>query len=208
MRPSQVPNLLSHPPSRRVLPLQTPEQCNKGGFSSQCHLSHLARSVNLSEFVTNSPTNIDLPMNHLPKGSLGPKRIAQPPASVPNTPANIFSSAYVPSRLGHFCSSQLVPPSPGINNISSDRPYSLSTKFVKNFSSHPTPSHSRSDQEPDFKVTPSISGNYDDKAQKQEHFTVFSFFFFYIQYITFSLLTIVKMSFLSFVNWPLAAKLC
>ncbi|XP_017286651.1 SMC5-SMC6 complex localization factor protein 2 isoform X2 [Kryptolebias marmoratus] len=191
MKPSQVPILLSHPPPRRVLPLQTPEQC-KDGFSSHWHLPYPTGPANSSVFVLNSPANTDPPVSHFPKASLGPKHLAQPPGPVPSSPANICTSAYtplprpkersgpqqgtVPSGPGHFCSSQLAPASL-CNNISSDRPSfpsvfnSPSTESAKSFSNHTTPSHSRSDQETEFKVTPSVSGSNNDKAQRQEHFT-------------------------------------
>lgn len=198
MKPSQVSNLLSHTPPRRVLPLQTPEQGNKDGFSPQWHHPHPAGPVNSPEFVLNSPNNIDSPVNHLPKGNLAPKHLAQPPGSFPSSPANACTTAYtplstprersgpqqgtVPAKPGHFCSSLPLQASPCDNIISFDRPsfssvsVSPSTESVKNFSNHSTPSHSRSNQETELKVTHSISGNKNDKVESFFLFYFFSLF--------------------------------
>ncbi|KAM6915945.1 SMC5-SMC6 complex localization factor protein 2 [Xenentodon cancila] len=51
MKPSQVPNWLSNHPSRRALPLQTPEQCNKDRFVSNSHSPCPARPMYSSGLV-------------------------------------------------------------------------------------------------------------------------------------------------------------
>ncbi|XP_013879701.1 SMC5-SMC6 complex localization factor protein 2 isoform X2 [Austrofundulus limnaeus] len=188
MKPSQVPNLLSQNPPRRVLPLQTPEQCNKDGFRPHWNLPRPVQLVNSLEFVLTSPTNIHSPVNHLPKASLAPKHLAQPPGLFPSSPANTCTTAYtppstprersgpqqgtVPAKPGYFCSSHLGQASPCGNIISSDRPsfssvsVSPATESVKNFSNHSTPAHYRSDQETESLVTYSISGNKNEKYEQ------------------------------------------
>uniref|UniRef100_A0A1A7XES9 Family with sequence similarity 178, member A n=1 Tax=Iconisemion striatum TaxID=60296 RepID=A0A1A7XES9_9TELE len=186
MKPSQVPNMLSRTPPRRVLPLQTPEQHVKYKFNSQWNLLHSAGPVRSPGFLPNSPTSSQLLLNPKDRGG-PPKHFAQPPGYVPSSPVNTGASVHMPqprerlgpqqstgqSGPGHFCSSQLVPPCPTSSNISSDRPSfpnvlnSPSLQSAVNFNSH-TLSCSRSDRETESKVTSSISGRNNEKSHQSE----------------------------------------
>lgn len=190
MKPSQVPNWLSHHPPRRVLPLQTPEQCNKDRSVSNSHPPHLAGSVH-SELVPVYSPYIGSPLNHLPKDRLGPpKYYARPPGPPQSSPANFGNSPYQPfhatwqrfdaqqhtvqSGPGHFSSPQLVPVGQISNDTSSNRPlcpslfHTTSSHFVKNLNHHSSLCHTKKDQETESKVHPSRSGINSETSQRKE----------------------------------------
>ncbi|KAF7219994.1 SMC5-SMC6 complex localization factor protein 2-like, partial [Nothobranchius furzeri] len=185
MKPSQVPNMLSPPPLRRVLPFETPEQHAKDKFNSEWNRHHPA-GPERSRFLPNSPTSSRLLLN--PKDRVGPpKHFAQPPGRVPSSPGNTGTSVQMSqprerqgpqrhigqSEPGHFCSSPLVPLSPSSNNISSDRPSfpiflnSPSAQSVAHFKSHTLPCSS-SDRETESKVTSIVSGSNSEKSHQYE----------------------------------------
>uniref|UniRef100_A0A1A8QPY9 Family with sequence similarity 178, member A n=1 Tax=Nothobranchius rachovii TaxID=451742 RepID=A0A1A8QPY9_9TELE len=185
MKPSQVPNMLSPPPLRRVLPFETPEQHVKDKFNSEWNRHHPA-GPERSRFLPNSPTSSQSLLN--PKDRVGPpKHFAQPPGRVPSSPVNTGTSVRMSqprerqgpqrhigqSEPGHFCSSPLVPPCPSSNNISSDRPSfsiflnSPSAPSVADFKSHTLPCSS-SDGETESKVTSIVSGSNSEKSHQYE----------------------------------------
>ncbi|XP_067376154.1 SMC5-SMC6 complex localization factor protein 2 isoform X4 [Channa argus] len=61
MKPSQVPNLLSHPPPRRVLPLESPELCYSNRLAQSWHHSSNPGAIHPSVFVPSNPTSSGMP---------------------------------------------------------------------------------------------------------------------------------------------------
>ncbi|XP_053292510.1 SMC5-SMC6 complex localization factor protein 2 [Pleuronectes platessa] len=92
MKPSHMPNQLSHPPPKRVLPLQSPELYQRDRLGPRQPSSHHLGPIHASD----SPANVVNPTirpHHTPRDRLGsPQHSAQPP--------------------GPFCSSHIVPVSP------------------------------------------------------------------------------------------------
>ncbi|KAK2824302.1 hypothetical protein Q5P01_021477 [Channa striata] len=82
MRPSQVPNRLSHPPPRRVLPLESPELCHRDRLGQSWRPSHNPGAIHPSVFVPSTPASSGTPVSrsyHIPRDRPGlPQHCAQP----------------------------------------------------------------------------------------------------------------------------------
>ncbi|XP_035462444.2 SMC5-SMC6 complex localization factor protein 2 isoform X1 [Scophthalmus maximus] len=102
MKPSQIPNQLSHPPPRRVLPLQSPELYHRDRLGPRRFSPHALGPVHSS----GRPTYVGTPANrphHMPWDRLGwSQHSAPPPRS--------------------FCSSHPVPVSPFDSKASAKMP--------------------------------------------------------------------------------------
>ncbi|KAM4591627.1 SMC5-SMC6 complex localization factor protein 2 isoform 2-T2 [Odontesthes bonariensis] len=191
MKPSQVTNRLSHPPPRRVLPLQTPEQCNKDRYGPQLNPTCSVGPMLSSGFAPNSAAIIASPVNSLPNHRMGPTMLfVQPPGFTSSSPTNTGDLGYGPQpttreRWGplqhtvqsgptHFSSSRLVPVSPTNNNTSTDKlPHTpvfhdRSSKFVKDLYNHSPSHHAWRDKGTESKVTSSNSGSSNETSQRQE----------------------------------------
>lgn len=92
MKPSQVPNWHFQPPSRRSLPLQSPELCHRDRQGSPCPLSHTLGQLQSSGFVLSSQTNID-GSHHIPSDRPGHLQHSAQPQFVPVIPTKIDTSA-------------------------------------------------------------------------------------------------------------------
>ncbi|XP_008277984.1 SMC5-SMC6 complex localization factor protein 2 [Stegastes partitus] len=66
MKPSQVPNRISHPPPRRVLPLQTPEMCYKDRPGPRWHPPHPPGPIYSTVLVPGSTANFGNSVNSPP----------------------------------------------------------------------------------------------------------------------------------------------
>ncbi|GLD65051.1 SMC5-SMC6 complex localization factor protein 2-like isoform X3, partial [Lates japonicus] len=112
MKPSQVHNRLSHPPPRRVLPLQSPELCHRDRLGPPQHPSHPMGPIHSPEYILCSPANVGTPSNRsyqMPRDRLGlPQYSTQP--------SGPFSSHLVPvSKSGVDTSvNRLQPLPPGV----------------------------------------------------------------------------------------------
>ncbi|XP_016534208.1 SMC5-SMC6 complex localization factor protein 2 isoform X1 [Poecilia formosa] len=181
IRPSQVPNLLSHPAPRRVLPLQTPEECNMNKLSPKWHPAGMIYPAAL---ISSSSTNIVSPVNSLLKDRLGPLKPFPPPhGHVLSSPVNVTTSArenlgpqHTMIRLdsGYFTSPQVVSASQTKTHISAERTFiptifnSPSPQSGKNIS-NPLPSClSRRDQGTESKIPFSNSGKNKDVSQRED----------------------------------------
>ncbi|XP_040906375.1 SMC5-SMC6 complex localization factor protein 2 isoform X3 [Toxotes jaculatrix] len=160
MKPSQVPNRLSHPPPRRALPLQNPELCHRDRFDPSWAPPHSLGPIHLSECILGSPTNIGTPTNrpyHTSRDRPGPpQHSAQPPKP-------LSSSHLVPVSQSDIDISTRTPqPSPpGIF-------HHASPKFMKDLSNHTPSFHIKRDPVTEPKVTLSCSGSKNATAKSQE----------------------------------------
>ncbi|KAM9727413.1 SMC5-SMC6 complex localization factor protein 2 [Menidia menidia] len=171
MKPSQVPNLLSHPPPRRALPLLTPEQTNKDRDSPQLHPTH-------SGCAPNNSAIYDSLVNSLVKDRVGPNKHFVQLAF--GSPTNSGQAGYSPQattkeRPGptHFSSSHILQASQTNNYTSKDRPadsfifHKTSSQLMKNLNH--TPSHNfLRDQGTESKVMPYNSGCSNATSERPE----------------------------------------
>lgn len=168
MKPSQVPNRLSHPPPRRmgIFPVQSPELCHTDRLGPPRPYPHPVGPIHSSGFVPNGPLNFGTravrPLS-MPRDRLDP---AQPPGSncspqlIPVSQTNIGASYNKP------------PPSPS-RMFHHAPPHSR-----KDLSNHSLPSHIRRDQVTESTVTLSNSGRKNATVQQQDLTKVlFSSFF-------------------------------
>ncbi|XP_039995625.1 SMC5-SMC6 complex localization factor protein 2 [Xiphias gladius] len=154
MKPSQ-PNRLSHPPARRVLPLEGPELCHKERLGPPQHSPHPLGPIHSAEFIRGIKTSVGTPTNspcHTTNDRLGPpQHSAQPP--------------------GPFCSSNLVPVCHPDIDTSANRPqpspsiifHPASPQFMKDLSNHTPSFQLMRDQVTEPKVT-----SYSVAAKSQE----------------------------------------
>lgn len=152
MKPSQVPNRLSHPPTRRMLPLQSPELCHRDRLGPPQPPLHPVELIHSSGFAPRSPVNFGSRMNRpllTPRGRLGPSGPISSSRFIPVSPTNIGASynRSQPShpRLFHHASPQ----------------------SRKGLSNQPIPSHIRRDQVTESMVTLSNSGRKNATVQQQ-----------------------------------------
>lgn len=153
MKPSQLPNRLSHPPARRMLPLQSPERFHRDRLSPTWHPPHPPGPNYSSGFVPSSSSAgnryYPTPMDRL--GPLQHQHHQSP---------------------GSFCSSRLAPVSPTQSCTTAQQPYGAfhpaSPQFMKDFSNHARSSHIRRDQGSESKVALSYSGSKNVTSQRQE----------------------------------------
>ncbi|XP_049927555.1 SMC5-SMC6 complex localization factor protein 2 isoform X1 [Epinephelus moara] len=157
VKPSQVPNWLSHPPSRRMLPFQSPEPCYRDRLGPPWHPPYPPGPVHSSGFVPSSPTNIGASVNRfqtMPRGRLGPQPHQQRQPS------------------GSFCPSGYAPVTPTSSSTTANRPpgifYPAPPQFMKDLSNHSPSSHIRRDQGTESKDSWSYSGNKNVTAQRQD----------------------------------------
>ncbi|XP_044228722.1 SMC5-SMC6 complex localization factor protein 2 isoform X4 [Thunnus albacares] len=158
MKPSQVPNRLSHPPPRRmgIFPVQSPELCHTDRLGPPRPYPHPVGPIHSSGFVPNGPLNFGTravrPLS-MPRDRLDP---AQPPGSncspqlIPVSQTNIGASYNKP------------PPSPS-RMFHHAPPHSR-----KDLSNHSLPSHIRRDQVTESTVTLSNSGRKNATVQQQD----------------------------------------
>ncbi|XP_023261564.1 SMC5-SMC6 complex localization factor protein 2-like [Seriola lalandi dorsalis] len=160
MKPSQVPNRLSLPPPRRVLPLQSPELCHRDRLGPPRQPHHAVGPVRSTEFNVGSPTNVGIPTHrphHTPRDRLGP-------------------SQHSAQHSDSFCSSQLVPGSQSYIDTSVKRlqpsppgiSHHASPQFMKDLSNRTPSFHIRGHQVTEPMVTLSYSGSKDVTAKSQE----------------------------------------
>lgn len=149
MKPSQVPNRLSQPPPRRILPLQSPELCHRDRLGSPWLPSHTLGPFQSSGFVPSSPTSIGRP-HHTPRDRLGPPQHSAQPQFFPISPTKIDTSVnrsqHSPPWIFHHTSPQ----------------------SMKNLSNHSPSSHMRRDQVTESKVILSHSWSKTVTAKSQE----------------------------------------
>ncbi|KAM4729825.1 SMC5-SMC6 complex localization factor protein 2 isoform 1-T3 [Anableps anableps] len=180
IRPSQVPNLLSHPPPRRVLPLQTPE-CNMNKLSPNWHPARMKYPTAL---VPSSSTNIVSPVNSLIKDRPGP--LKHFPPSHGHALSSLFNDITIArenlgpqhnmmrSGPGYFSSSPVVSTSPTTTHTSTERSliptifHSPSTQSGKNLSNHPPSCLSSRDRETESMILSFNSGKNNDVSQRKE----------------------------------------
>ncbi|XP_026210940.1 SMC5-SMC6 complex localization factor protein 2 isoform X2 [Anabas testudineus] len=114
MKPSQVPNRLSQPPPRRILPMQSPELCPRDRLGSPWHPSHTLGPFQPSGIVPSSPTSIGRP-HPTPRDRQGPPQHSAQLQSVPVIPTKIDTSAnrpqHPPPHMFHHTSPQYHTPS-------------------------------------------------------------------------------------------------
>lgn len=150
MKPSQVPSKLSHPPPRRMLPLQSPELCHEDRLGPPLHPLYHLGPIHSSGFVPSSPVNIGSSANKLhptPRDRLGP------------APHSAHSPGSSRSRL--------VPVS-STNSALSSNLNSASPQLMKDLNNQFLPSHIRSDQVTESEVTLFYSGSKNLTAPRQE----------------------------------------
>ncbi|XP_041866720.1 SMC5-SMC6 complex localization factor protein 2 isoform X2 [Melanotaenia boesemani] len=192
MKPSQVPNLLSHPHPRRMLPLQTPEQSSRDRYSQHSHHPPSASPIYSTGFVPHRP-EITRPLaNPFPTDRvLPPKHFAQPPelasSRSPFTGSSVYGHETTPkerldSRLQvvqsvpkqQVSSSQFGPACSTNSNTSTDGPctpsvfHHVPSTFVKNLSNHFPSHHSSGNQETVSKVISSHSESNNETMKKQD----------------------------------------
>ncbi|XP_043992525.1 SMC5-SMC6 complex localization factor protein 2 isoform X2 [Gambusia affinis] len=180
IRPSQVPNLLSHPAPRRGLPLQTPEERNMNTLSPNWHPAGMIYPAAL---VSSSSTNIVSPVNSLLKDRLGPLKPFPPShghvLSSPfngATPAREYLGPQHMIRLGsgYFTSPQVVLASQTKTHTSAERSFiptifnSPSPQSGKNISNSLPSCLSRRDQGAESKIPSSNSGKIKDVSQRED----------------------------------------
>ncbi|XP_037638621.1 SMC5-SMC6 complex localization factor protein 2 isoform X2 [Sebastes umbrosus] len=149
MKPSQLPNQLSHSPPRRMVPLQSPELCHRDRLGAPWHPPYPPGPIHSSGFVPSCPTNIGSPVNRfhpMPRGRLGPPQYQhhQPPGSFSCTTASMPQ-----------------PPPPGVF-------HPASPQFMKDLSNHSPSSHTRRDPGTESRVTLSYSGSQNVTARRQD----------------------------------------
>ncbi|XP_062256686.1 SMC5-SMC6 complex localization factor protein 2 isoform X2 [Platichthys flesus] len=154
MKPSQMPNQLSHPPPKRVLPPQSPELYQMDRLGPRQPSSHHLGPIHASD----SPANVGNPTirpHHTPRDRLGPPQpSAQPP--------------------GPFCSSHIVPVSPtdGDMSANSSQPappgifHHASPHFMRDLSNYTLSFHIRRDELSETKARLSHSGSRNVKNQE------------------------------------------
>ncbi|XP_022045766.2 SMC5-SMC6 complex localization factor protein 2 [Acanthochromis polyacanthus] len=133
MKPSQVPNRLSHPLPRRVLPLQTPQLCYKDRPHSRWHPPHPSRPFCSTEIVPNNAANNGNLVNRpllMARDRLDPQQHSAPPG-----PRPFFASFLSPVSLTNMNTSPngpqpSYPPvfSPATPHFTSDR---SSSSYIK-----------------------------------------------------------------------------
>ncbi|XP_047208180.1 SMC5-SMC6 complex localization factor protein 2 isoform X3 [Girardinichthys multiradiatus] len=148
IKPSQVPNLLSHPPQRRLLPPQTPNECSVDMLSPQTYPAGIKYP---SPFIPNSSTNID----SLIKDRLGGLKHVPPANGLVLSPVNSVTTARENLALQH-------------NVMHSGPGYISSSQPGKSLGNHLPSCHFRSDQEAETKIPSSNSRKNNDVSQRQE----------------------------------------
>ncbi|XP_060943430.1 SMC5-SMC6 complex localization factor protein 2 isoform X2 [Limanda limanda] len=154
MKPSQMPNQLSHQPPKRVLSLQSPELYQRDRLGPRQPSSHHLGQIHSSD----SPANVGNPTirpHHTPRDRLGPpQHSAQPP--------------------GPFCSSHCVPVSPPDSDTSatSSQPSPPgiflhgSPQFMRDLSNYTLSFHIRRDELSEAKARLTHSGIRNVKNQE------------------------------------------
>ncbi|XP_041804096.1 SMC5-SMC6 complex localization factor protein 2 isoform X2 [Chelmon rostratus] len=159
MKPSQVPNQLPHPPSRRMLPFQSHELCHRDRWGPPRHPPQYLGPICSSGYVQSSPTSIGSSANRphpTPRDRQGPlHHSAQPPGSsyarpTPVSPTNNGTTANKPQPL---LSGVFHPASP---------------PFMRDSGNYISSSHMRRGQVTESKDTLSYSGRKNVTAQRQE----------------------------------------
>lgn len=159
MKPSQVPNQLPHPPSRRMLPFQSHELCHRDKWGPPRHPPQYLGPICSSGYVQSSPTSIGSSANRphpTPRDRQGPlHHSAQPPGSsyarpTPVSPTNNGTTANKPQPL---LSGVFHPASPS---------------FMRDSGNYISSSHMRRGQVTESKDTLSYSGRKNVTAQRQE----------------------------------------
>lgn len=164
MKPSQVPNKLSHSPPRRMLPLQSPE------LSHRERLYHQG-PVHSSGFIPNSPVNVGSSASRShpkPRYRLGSVHHS-------TQPSGSFCSRFVPvsSTNSDTTANRSQPSLPSVLNPASPQ-------LIKDVNNHSLPSHIRSDEVTESQVTLLYSRSKNVMAQRQESNKVlFSLSFFF-----------------------------
>lgn len=181
IKPSQVPNLISHPAPRRGLPLQTPEECSMNKLSPNWHPAGMKYTAAL---VSSSSTSIVSPVNSLLKHKLGPLKPFSPShGHVLSSPVNGATPArenlgpqhnMIRLGSGYFTSPQVVSASQTKTQTSAERTFiptifnSPSPQSGKNIS-NPLPSCLvRQDQRTESKILSSNSGKIKDVSQRED----------------------------------------
>ncbi|XP_027863292.1 SMC5-SMC6 complex localization factor protein 2 isoform X2 [Xiphophorus couchianus] len=181
IKPSQVPNLISHTAPRRGLPLQTPEECSMNKLSPNWHPAGMKYPAAL---VSSSSTNIVSPVNSLLKHKLGPLKPFSPShGHVLSSPVNGATPArenlgpqqnMIQLGSGYFTSPQVVSASQTKTQTSAERTFiptifnSPSPQSGKNIS-NPLPSCLfRQDQGTESKIPSSNSGKIKDVSQRED----------------------------------------
>ncbi|XP_030604604.1 SMC5-SMC6 complex localization factor protein 2 isoform X2 [Archocentrus centrarchus] len=155
MKPSQVPNRLSNPPPRRMLPVQPPELCYRDRMGPLWQTPHPPGSIHSSGFVSSSPHNVGSPANRpyfMLNDRLGPPvHFAQPPGLVSSNPINSGISSNAPQPIS-----------------GDQQPRSFGTFRLPVAINQSPSSHVGRDQVIESKATSSISGSKTVTTQRQE----------------------------------------
>lgn len=175
IRLSQVPKLVSHPPPRRVLPLQSPGEFTRNKLSPNWHPAAL---------VPNSSTNIVSPVNSLTKDRLGPLKDC-PPSHGHSLSSPVSSVATAREKLGpqhnmmqprpgYLCSSPVVSTTLTKTQTSSESSliptifHSTTPQPRKNLGNNLPSCPSKMDQGTESKILSSNSGKNNDVSPRQE----------------------------------------
>lgn len=156
MKPSQVPNKLSHPPPRRMLPLQSPELCHRERLYHQ-------GPIHSSGFIPNSPVNVGSSASRSHHNS--------------TQPSGSFCSRFVPvsSANSDTTANRSQPSLPSVLNPASPQ-------LSKDVNNHSLPSHIRSDEVTESQVTLLYSRSKNVMAQRQESNKVLFFLSFFFDH--------------------------
>ncbi|XP_039857680.1 SMC5-SMC6 complex localization factor protein 2 isoform X2 [Simochromis diagramma] len=153
MKPSQVPNRLSNPPPRRMLPIQAPEVCYRDRIGPHWQNPHPPGLIHSSGFNSSISLNLGSPVERpyfMPKERLGPpEHFGQPPGLVPNNPGTIRMSFNPPIPGGH-------------------QPGSFDTFLLPVAINQSPSSHIGRDQATEFKASSSSSESKTVTTQRQE----------------------------------------
>ncbi|XP_063347437.1 SMC5-SMC6 complex localization factor protein 2 isoform X4 [Pelmatolapia mariae] len=153
MKPSQVPNRLSNPPPRRMLPIQAPEVCYRDRIGPHWQNPHPPGLIHSSGFNSSNSLNLGSPVERpyfMPKERLClPKHFGQPPGLVPNNPGTIRMSSNPPIPGGH-------------------QPGSFDTFLLPVAINQSPSSHIGRDQVTEFKASSSSSESKTVTTQRQE----------------------------------------
>ncbi|XP_028279581.1 SMC5-SMC6 complex localization factor protein 2 isoform X2 [Parambassis ranga] len=180
MKPSQVPNLLSHPASRRMLPLQTSDLHYNERSDSPQHRTHVPVPLHLPGLVPGSQTNISPLVSRTHPISNSRQHFFQSPGFYSSV-GNIGSSIFKPQptvrdrpgppqqsgqpRPGTFSSSTFSPLSPTYSNTSANKLQPSTPSVV--LSDHAPRFPINTDQKAVSRVTPVNSGSKNETAHRQ-----------------------------------------
>ncbi|XP_035760631.1 SMC5-SMC6 complex localization factor protein 2 isoform X4 [Neolamprologus brichardi] len=131
MKPSGVPNRLSNPPPRRMLPIQAPEVCYRDRIGPHWQNPHPPGLIHSSGFNSSNSLNLGSPVERpcfMPKERLGPpEHFGQPPGLVPNNPGRDQATEFKASSFSSESKTETTQRQESDKAQSSDVEYSIPT---------------------------------------------------------------------------------